>query len=307
MGRHCIKCQQELSPVKFITIHSELLDNVMPICRDCVKKIFESAENKEAVWNMANKLCQLADIPFVPEAFQEAYEENGANCFGSYCYMFKETPYNTYDWGEYNQIYLDLAEKNKIARACPTINEEERKEKIQKWGSLYTDEELDYLENLYQGILASSSIVGALNEDQVLKLCKISLIIENKILTGVDISKDLRSYDDLCKLAGVSSEMIKEGSEFSSTGEVFAYLEKQGYKVKYYDGAINDEVDKTIRDIQYWQRYMYLNETGIAEEIQERINGLKTSDAITGEDFDWDEYQRFADSVDENDTFEIEV
>jgi hypothetical protein len=37
------------------------------------------------------------------------------------------------------------------------------------------------LEHLYEGIVNTSGIVGALNDDQVLKLCKVSLIIEEKI------------------------------------------------------------------------------------------------------------------------------
>jgi len=59
----------------------------------------------------------------------------------------------------------------------------------------------------------------------------------------------LKAYNDLCKQAGITTQTIKEGSEFNSTGEVWAYLEKLGYKVHYYDGATRDEVDKTMKDI----------------------------------------------------------
>jgi len=90
---------------------------------------------------------------------------------------------------------------------------------------------LEYLENLYVGITNTAGIVGALNEDQVLKLCKISLIIEDKIRGGVEFDKDLKAYENLCKLAGITTQAIKEGSEFNSTGELWAYLEKLGYKV----------------------------------------------------------------------------
>jgi hypothetical protein len=65
----------------------------------------------------------------------------------------------------------------------------------QKWGHHYDDEDLEYLENLHWGLLNSQNIVGALNEDQALKLCKISLIIEQKMRAGEDFDKDLRAYD----------------------------------------------------------------------------------------------------------------
>jgi hypothetical protein len=64
-----------------------------------------------------------------------------------------------------------------------------------KWGQHYDEEELEYLENLHKGMMDSQNIVGALNEDQALKLCKISLIIEQKIREGADFSKELKSYD----------------------------------------------------------------------------------------------------------------
>ena len=64
-----------------------------------------------------------------------------------------------------------------------------------KWGQHYDEEELEYLENLHKGMMDSQNVVGALNEDQALKLCKISLIIEQKIREGADSSKEHKSYD----------------------------------------------------------------------------------------------------------------
>nr|DAD59059.1 MAG TPA: hypothetical protein [Caudoviricetes sp.] len=34
-----------------------------------------------------------------------------------------------------------------------------------------------------------------MNEDQALKLCKISLIIEEKMRSGMEFDKDLKAYD----------------------------------------------------------------------------------------------------------------
>jgi len=99
-------------------------------------------------------------------------------------------------------------------------------------------------------------------------LCKISLIIEQKIRDGSDFSKDLKAYDDLSKLANLTPKAIKDANEFNSTGEIFAYLEKLGWVNKFYDGAVRDEADYTAKDIKYWLQYLYVNETGVAEEIE---------------------------------------
>lgn len=207
----------------------------------------------------------------------------------------------------YNDAYLQLQEEKRVEDGLPELKEARITKLQRRWGPEYDEQQLEYLENLYIGITNTAGIVGALNEDQVLKLCKISLIIEDKIRGGVEFDKDLKAYENLCKLAGITTQAIKEGSEFNSTGELWAYLEKLGYKVQYYNGAVNDEVDKTMKDIQYWSRYLYINETSIGEEINERIENLKAADKLTNSGFDWGEYDEFANSVDENEEFNVEI
>jgi hypothetical protein len=146
---------------------------------------------------------------------------------------------------------------------------------------------------LHQGLISSQNIVGALNEDQALKLCKISLIIEEKIRSGLDFSKDLKAYDDLSKLANLTPKVVKEANDFNSVGEIFAYLEKKGWVNEYYDDVIRDEVDLTLKDIKYWLQYLYVNETGIAEEIEERIKNLKLSAELSGEKFDETDFRDY--------------
>jgi hypothetical protein len=83
-------------------------------------------------------------------------------------------------------------------------------------------------------------------------LCKISLIIEEKIRAGEEFDKDLKAYDSLSKLANLTPKIVKDANEFNSTGEIFAYLEKKGWINKYYDGAVRDEADYTAKDIKLW-------------------------------------------------------
>lgn len=304
--KKCLLCGEDKSMANYIAVRSKLLNGVMPICRRCVgSQIVNKTETER--WNQVNKLCQLADVPFVPEEFEKIFAVHGGEAFGPYCYMFREKPYDTIDWTEYNEAYLQLQDEERLDNATPELKAYKLQQLQNKWGNQYDYEQISYLENLHQGIINTAGVVGALNEDQVLKICKISLLIEEKMRAGLDISKDLKSYDDLCKLAGVTSQSVKEGSEFGSTGELWAYLEKLGYKANYYDGAVNDEVDKTMKDIGYWLRYLYINETNVGTEIEERINNLKTADKLTGEDFDWGEYQKYVDDLDENEEFKIEI
>ena len=186
----CQKCGEEKSTAQYIACKSIIHGGSLPICRDCLSKIIAAAPPEEN-WNTVDKLCQWADIPFVPDEWAKIYKGHGKDAFGVYASIFREEQYKTLDWGMYNEVYLQIEEEQRVTDAIPTIKQHEERKLRQKWGQNYDKSELEYLENLHQGLLNSQNIVGALNEDQALKLCKISLIIEQKIRDGSDFSKDL--------------------------------------------------------------------------------------------------------------------
>lgn len=281
----CTKCKDEKTTAHFIAVNSLLHSGSLPICRECLAKMISSAPEKEC-WNVIDKICQWADVPFLPGEWEKLYQANGKDTLGVYIAIFRTEQYKTLDWMTYNNVYLQLLEEGRVEDAIPELREKRLQDWRRKWGMGYDEEQLEYLENLHLGLINSQNVVGALNEDQALKLCKISLIIEEKIRGGVDFTKDLKAYDELAKLSNLTPKNVKDANEFDSFGEVYSYLEKAGWQNKYYDGAVRDEVDNTEKNIKNWIRYLYINETGIAEEIEQRINNLKVAAELEGEEFD---------------------
>ena len=263
----------------------------------------------EERWNTVDKICQWADVPFIPGEWEKIYQSNGKDALGVYIAIFRNEEYKNLDWEMYNKVYLELLEENRVEDAIPELREKQIKDWHRKWGMDYDEQQLEYLENLHQGLLNSQNVVGALNEDQALKLCKISLIIEEKIRAGLDFSKELKSYDSLATLSNLTPKNVKDANEFDSFGEVYAYLEKTGWVNKYYDGAIRDEVDNTEKNIKNWIRYLYVNETGIAEEIEQRINNLKVAAELEGEVFDESEFRDYMnnETQDIKEDFKIDI
>lgn len=307
-SKKCSKCAIEKTTAHYIAVNSKFHNGSLPICRECIGKMISDEKDETKKWNLINKLCQWADIPFIPEEWDKIYCTKGKDAFGIYCSIFRSEPYNTLDWQMYNDVYLQLKEEQRLEDAVPALKERQMNDLRKKWGMGYDDEQLGYLESLHQGLIASQNIVGALNEDQALKLCKISLIIEEKIRAGVDFDKDLRAYDSLAKLSNLTPKNVKEANEFDSFGEVFAYLEKTGWMNKYYDGAVRDEVDNTEKNIKNWLRYLYVNESGVAEEIEERINNLKVAAELEDEEFDENEFRQYMDEQNiEQEDFKIEL
>ena len=307
-SKKCSKCAIEKTTAHYIAVNSKIHNGSLPICRECIGQMISNEKDEGKKWNLVNKLCQWADIPFIPEEWDKIYCTKGKDAFGIYCSIFRSEPYNTLDWNMYNEAYLQLKEEQRLEDAIPTLKEKQMNDLRKKWGMSYDDEQLGYLESLHQGLITSQNIVGALNEDQALKLCKISLIIEEKIRAGVDFDKDLRAYDSLAKLSNLTPKNVKEANEFDSFGEVFAYLEKAGWMNKYYDGAVRDEVDNTEKNIKNWLRYLYVNESGVAEEIEERINNLKVAAELEDEEFDENEFRQYMDEQNiEQEDFKIEL
>ena len=307
-GKVCIKCKQEKTYANYIAVNSPLHAGSLPICRNCLANMIAEVPENER-WNVVNKICQWADVPFVPAEWQKLYTANGRNALGMYMAIFRQENYDTLDWSEYNKVYLELQEEDAIESAIPELKEKRTKELQKKWGMNYDIEQLEYLENLHQGLLESQNVVGALNEDQALKLCKISLIIEEKIRANVDFSKDLKAYDDLAKLSNLTPKNVKEANEFDSFAEVFSYLEKTGWMNQYYDGAVKDEVDQTEKNMKNWVRYLYVNETGVAEEIEQRIENLKVAAELQDEKFDESEFREYVkdEGSEIKEDFQIEI
>ena len=304
----CYKCKNEKTTSHYIAVNSQLFNGSLPICRECLSKIIAAAPIEER-WNTVDKICQWADVPFIPGEWEKIYQSNGKDALGVYIAIFRNEEYKNLDWEMYNKVYLELLEENRVEDAIPELREKQIKDWHRKWGMDYDEQQLEYLENLHQGLLNSQNVVGALNEDQALKLCKISLIIEEKIRAGLDFSKELKSYDSLATLSNLTPKNVKDANEFDSFGEVYAYLEKTGWVNKYYDGAIRDEVDNTEKNIKNWIRYLYVNETGIAEEIEQRINNLKVAAELEGEVFNESEFRDYIDNEtqDIKEDFKIDI
>ena len=290
----CSICGGTFGPEGFIKTKSLFYpDGYLPMCADCIKQLFVE-HNFD--WDLVDKLCRYADIPFIPAEFERLHESNGDNVFQVYADVFLSSEFEGLGWKQYYEEFLRLKEKGHIEDELPILKEEKRKQLKEKWGSNYDDEELQYLENLLDGLLQTQNISGALQFDQALKICKISLNLDSKIREGADFDKLMGSYDKLVKTAEFTPKNVKNASDFESTGELIKWLEKRGFKSKFYDNVTRDIVDETIKNIQSYNQRLYTNESGIGDEITRRIEALKTIKDLenyydVGKEYDLDEFE----------------
>lgn len=271
----CEQCGNSLSGTGFLRTKSPLFpDGVLNLCKDCVARLVKEHPND---LQFADKLCQWADIPFNPEEWIKLYEANGKETFSIYHALYQSDDRRDIVWADLNEKWVELQKKGDLEDAVDLFSAEKLRQLQQKWGLHYDEEEINYLEQLLNGMLQTQNINGKLQMDQAVKLCKISLIIDQRIRANENFKDELANYDKLVKIADFTPKNVKNANDFDSAGEIFAYLEKTGWMNKYYDNVDRDIVDKTMKNIQAWTRHLYVNETGIAEDIQNRIEALKAA------------------------------
>lgn len=279
----CQHCRQSFTSSNYAPTASIFYsDGALPICNDCIQNWLEE---QDFSWTAIDKLCQWSDIPFVPREWERLFEMNGATTFPIYAEVFAQQEYEGIGWSDYHAAYLELKNRGLLENELPGLYEERQKELAKKWGANYDEEALGYLEDLYSGLMLTQNVNGKLSDDQAKKICKISYEIDCRIREGADFDKLLASYDKLIKAADFTPRNVKNINDFDSVGEVVKWLEKKGWRNKFYDNVTRDIVDETIKNIQNFNQRLYTNESGIGEQITERLNNLKIAKQIESESY----------------------
>lgn len=274
--KKCSCCGQVLSTSSYIKTKNPFFqDGYAPLCNSCIKSFLIS---KKFEWNEVDNLCRTLNIPFIPKRFEELRDSAKLDVFPIYAATFASQEYERIDWTNYYKAFKELEENGTINSELPLISDQRREELRAKWGGNYDDEALNYLENLLNGLISSQNITGALQSDQALKICKISYELDCRIRSGQDFDKILGAYDKLVKTAEFTPKNVKNINDFDSIGELIRWEERRGWKNQYYTDVSKDIVDETIRNIQNYNRNLYLNESGIGDEITRRIEALKQMD-----------------------------
>ena len=250
-------------------------DKLFPICNSCIKQYLI---NNDFSWDSVDQLCRYGDIPFIPNEFERLHDMNGEDVFPVYATVFKDSQFENLGWSDYFKQFKLLKEQGIIEDALPELYEEKYEKLRRKWGSNYDDEALNYLEDLYKGLLNTQNVNGSLQQDQAFKICKISYEIDNRIRAGAEFDKLLSSYDKLVKVAEFTPKNVKNINDFDTVGELLKWLEKGGWKNKYFDGVTRDIVDETIQNIQSYNQRLYINESSIGEEISRRLDALRATE-----------------------------
>lgn len=274
--KKCMNCGAEKIESEFPITKNNLFykDGTAPICHDCIQKTLVAEEFN---WEAVDKVCQIIDIPFVPNEFERLREIHGPKVFQFYSKVFQDSQFEGLNWKDYYNRFFELRKAKLIEKELPHLKEERLDRLKRDWGMNYDSEALDYLENLFAGMLATQSINGALQMDQARKLCKISYEMDQKIIAGEDFDKLTSSYDKIVKMAQFTPKNTKNENDLDSFGEAVAWLERKGWVNGFYDGANRDVVDETLSNLKHFNQKLYTGESSMGDQIESRIASLQSA------------------------------
>lgn len=313
--KRCVRCGQMFGEEGFAPTKSLFFpDGMITICNDCIDK--ELAEH-DWDWAYVDKLCQMADIPFVPKEWERLREMTETEVFYRYATIFLASEYEELGWSDYYKAFQELKKAHALEEKLPGLSEERERELREVWGANYDYEALIYLEGLFNGLMTTQNVNGALQIDQARKICKMSYEVDRRIAEGTDFDKLLASYDKLVKAAEFTPKNVKNINDFDTFGEAIKWLEKTGWRNTFYDGVTQDIVDETLMNIQNFNRRLYVNESSMGEEISRRLEALKTTAALeqdsyygTDKSYDLDAFEREGFEVEfegESEEFQVDV
>jgi len=159
------------------------------------------------------------------------------------------------------------------------LTTEDKQYLIEKWGRTYTIPECIKLEKLFLSMMESYDIRTASHIDYLLKICRISLKIDQALeVNDIDgFNKMTRMYDLLMKSAKFTAQQNskdKGEDEFTdSLGVVVAMCEEEGFIPKYH-AERQDIVDITLNDMNEYMRKLIMGDLNLGNMIEGYLNKM---------------------------------
>ena len=279
---YCSKCGAKHAT---LMISNNPLTSEDGICFDCIKSnlIYNNLEH-------ADFFCRTYNLPFMPELWIQTVENVGQEVFMEYTKLILEDEENqpniyysgsTKDlWARTNKEWEKSRTFTQVLRRIKPIKESYVDRGRVKWGEQYTFEELVRLDSIYSRTLKANNITNPMQKEAVKTLCKLQIEMDEAIrMKDAKAIKDFsNAWSTFAKQADLET-MINETKtdDITTVAELYDYMERSGFKFKFYDGYDRDEVDRAIKDIQNTNRKVILESTGLQPLLEEMAHArMKT-------------------------------
>ena len=285
--RKCLKCRQEkpiyefqYTPSKFFPAHRSQL------CTSCLELMIDQTNMGEV-----DRLCRWLDVPFDLNKWTQLYAIHKDHTLTAYFNTLLDDHYQSLQWTDENERWRLAREEGTIDEEIEALNEAKIRKLKRTWSSTYSTEELLFLEDYYNQILATQNVSTPILQHYARDLCEIELRIKKGLRGDLDIKKDMDARDNIIKIAHFEATNAKNAADFESVGELMVYYGKKGWHPKWHSEP-KDDVDFCMQNIQNYLKRLVVNEGNFAEQVEdgrERYNLTERLETIENEAVEFDE------------------
>ena len=285
--RKCLKCRQEKpitdfcnTPSKFFPGHRSM------ICTSCLETMVDQSNLGEV-----DRLCRYLDVPLDLNKWTQMYTVYKEHTLTAYFNTLLDEHYSSLTWVEENERW-------RLAREQETLDEEiealsaAKISKLKKtWSSSYTKDELLWLQNFYDSIIATQNVSTPILQEKARDFCEIQLNIKKGLRAGQDVKKLMDAADNIVKTYHFEASNAKNAADFESVGELMVYYGKKGWHPKWHTEP-QDSIDFMMQNIQNYLKRLVINEGNFAEQVEDRrarYNMTERLEEIENEKVEFDE------------------
>lgn len=244
------------------------------ICMECLEKEVEKSKNK---LKTVDEIMRFLNRPFDPNLWMRVEKEFGGRALRAYFDRLRvDGEYDGYGWEEENAKWMELRNSGEEEEELEFEKEQRVKGLVKRWGSDYSLEEMEWLEDYYKRILATQNVNTPILEEQARDLCELELQIKNGLRRGEDIKKFMDARNDIIKIANFTASSSKTAAAFESVGELMMYYGKKGFKPNYHQEP-KDSIDFLMDNAQSYLKRLVMNEGSLEDMVEEKRAAVELS------------------------------
>ena len=285
--KKCIKCKQDRPIEQFQDTPSKFFPGgKCYICTPCLETMIKQDNLGEV-----DRLMRWLDLPFDLNKWTQLYAQHKDRTLTAYFNLLYDDHYEPLRWADENERWRLAREEGTIDDEIKALGDAKLKKLRKVWSASYSPEELLWLDNFYNSIVATQNVSTPILQEKARDFCEIQLRIKKGMRTGLDIKKDMDAADNIVKTYHFEANNAKSAADFESVGELMVYYGKKGWHPNWHTEP-QDSIDFMMENIQNYLKRLVINEGNFVEQVEDRrarYNMTERLEDIENEKVEFDE------------------
>ena len=285
--RQCLKCRQSKPEFNFQRTPSNFFPGHRSyICTSCLETMIDQSNLGEV-----DRLCRYLDLPFDLDKWTSLYSIHKDHTLSAYFNTLLDEHYQSLQWADENERWRLARDEGTIDDEITVLADAKVKTLKKTWSSAYSNEELVWLQDFYNKIVATQNVSTPILQEKAKDFCELQLLIKKGLRSGADVSKMMKQADDIVKTYHFEASSAKNVADFESVGELMTYYVKRGWHPKWHMEP-QDSIDFMMQNIQNYLKRLVINEGNFAEQVEdkrERYNLTERLETVENEKVEFDE------------------